>query len=246
MNVFVTGGSRGIGRAIVLKFISEGYGCAFSYTNRIEASEETINMAREINPNLKIKSYRMDQGSAEQVEAVVEKAMEDFGSIPILVNNAAINRNNALALMSDDEWHDVIRTNLTGPFFMIRQFIMPMLAAKFGRIINISSLAQDGSSGQAGYAASKGGLVSLSKSVAREYGIKGITSNVVTVGYVETDMTNEQLSARLREVWMNYCPIKRVGQADEIADAVYYLTTEKAGFINGEVLYVSGGLTYVP
>ena len=93
---------------------------------------------------------------------------------------------------------------------------------------------------------SKGGLVSLSKSVAREYGIKGITSNVVTVGYVETDMTNEQLSARLREVWMNYCPIKRVGQADEIADAVYYLTTEKAGFINGEVLYVSGGLTYVP
>ena len=129
---------------------------------------------------------------------------------------------------------------------MIRQFIMPMLAAKFGRIINISSLAQDGSSGQAGYAASKGGLVSLSKSVAREYGIKGITSNVVTVGYVETDMTNEQLSARLREVWMNYCPIKRVGQADEIADAVYYLTTEKAGFINGEVLYVSGGLTYVP
>ena len=110
MNVFVTGGSRGIGRAIVLKFISEGYGCAFSYTNRIEASEETINMAREINPNLKIKSYRMDQGSAEQVEAVVEKAMEDFGSIQILVNNAAINRNNALALMSDDEWHDVIRT----------------------------------------------------------------------------------------------------------------------------------------
>ncbi len=246
MNCFVTGGSRGIGRAIVLKFIEEGYGCAFSYTSNIEAAAKTIESAKKINSNAKIQSYQLDQGYPEQVESVVEKALNDFGEIGVLVNNAAINRNNAVAFMSNDEWNDVIRTNLTGPFYMIRQFLMPMVGAKYGRIINISSLAQDGSSGQVSYSVSKGGLVTLSKTVAREYGAKGITSNVVTVGYVETDMTEEHLAQKLKKIWLEYCPIKRVGEAEEIASAVYYLTTEKAGFINGENLCVAGGLTYIP
>lgn len=246
MNAFVTGGSRGIGRAIVLKFVQEGYGCAFSYANNAEAADTTRELAKEINPHAQVNSYRLDQKHSDQVETVVEKAFEDFGEIGVLVNNAAINRNNALAFMSDEEWDDVIQTNLSGPFFLIRQFLMPMVGARFGRIINISSLAQDGSSGQASYSVSKGGLVTLSKTVAREYGAKGITSNVVTVGYVKTDMTEQDLAEKLDKIWMNYCPMKRVGEADEIADAVYYLTTEKAGFINGEVICVSGGLTYVP
>ncbi len=246
MNAFVTGGSRGIGRAIVLKFVQEGYGCAFSYAGNHKAAEETRRLAREINPDIKVEAYRMDQGQSAEVEKIVDTAMEDFGEIAVLVNNAAINRNNAVAFMSDEEWEDVIRTNLSGPFYMIRQFLMPMIAERFGRIINISSLAEDGASGQACYAASKGGLVALSKTVAREYGAKGITSNVVTVGYVETDLTDDQLADRLKEVWLEYCPMKRVGEADEIADAVYYLTTEKAGFINGEVLRVAGGLSYIP
>lgn len=246
MNVFVTGGSRGIGRSIVLRFITEGYGCAFSYMSNSDAAEETIKMAKSINPDVNIKGYCFDQGNPEQVENFVEQALTDFESIGVLVNNAAVNRNNAAAFMTDDEWNEVIRINLSGPFYMIRQFLMPMVAERFGRIINISSLAQGGSSGQASYAASKGGLVALSNTIAREYAIKGITSNVVTVGYVETDMTDEHLAAKLNKTWLEYCPMKRIGQAEEIADAVYYLSTEGARFINGEVICVSGGLTYIP
>lgn len=246
MNTFVTGGSRGIGRSIVLKLIAEGCGCAFSYVGNAEGADETMELARGIDPDAKIAAYRLDQGYSDQVEAVVEKALDEFGEIGVLVNNAAINRNNAAAFMSDEEWDDVIRTNLTGPFYMIRQFLMSMIGSRFGRIINISSLAQDGSSGQAGYAASKGGLVTLTKTVAREYGAKGITCNVVAVGYVETDMTDEHMAESLRRIWMEYCPMKRMGEMDEIADAVHYLTTEKAGFINGEVIRVAGGLSYVP
>ncbi len=246
MNAFVTGGSRGIGRAIVLKLTEEGYGCAFSYVHDSESANMTVKLAKEINPDVQIQCYRLDQGYSDQVENVVEQAIQDFGEIGVLVNNAAINCNNVTAFMSDEEWGNVIRTNLSGPFFLIRQFLIPMIGVGFGRIVNISSLAQDGSSGQAGYAASKGGLVALSKTVAREYGIKGITSNVITVGYVTTDMTEKHLTERLNEIWMEHCPMKRVGEADEIADAVHYLTTEKAGFINGEVICISGGLTYTP
>ena len=246
MNAFITGGSRGIGRAIVLKFVREGYGCAFTYASNNQAAEETRALARDINPDIMVEAYRLDQGQSAEVESIVDEAMETFGDIGILVNNAAINRNNAVAFMSDEEWEDVIRTNLSGPFYLIRQFLMPMIGNRFGRIINISSLAQDGASGQAGYAASKGGLVTLSRTVAREYGAKGITCNVVTVGYVETDLTDDQLAENLSSIWLEYCPMKRVGEADEIADAVHYFTTEKAGFINGEVLRIAGGLSYIP
>ena len=246
MNAFVTGGSRGIGRSIVLKFIAEGYGCAFSYAANADAADKTVELAKKIDPDAGIKAYRLDQGHSDQVETVVDRAMDDFDEIGVLVNNAAINRNNAVAFMSDQEWDEVIQTNLSGPFYMMRQFLMPMIGARFGRIINISSLAQDGSSGQGSYAASKGGLVALSKTVAREYGAKGIACNVVTVGYVETDMTHQHMTDTLSRIWMEYCPMKRVGEADEIADAVHYLTTEKAGFINGEVIRVAGGLSYVP
>lgn len=246
MNALVTGGSRGIGRTIVLKMVSEGYNCAFTYAGNRKAADETLRLAREIDPNLQIEAHLMDQGYIEQVEKVSGSILESFGNIEILVNNAAINCNNAVAFMSDEQWDAVIRTNLSGPFYLIRQFIMHMVGNRFGRIINISSLAENGASGQAGYAASKGGLVALSKTVAREYGLKGITCNVITVGLVETELTNQQLSERLKKVWLEYCPMGRIGRADEIADAVHYLTTEKAGFINGEVLKVTGGLTYVP
>jgi len=246
VNALVTGGSRGIGRAIVLKLVREGYNCAFTYAGNRKAANETLRLAGEIDPNLQIEAHLMDQGYMEQVERVSNKILDSFGSIEILVNNAAVNCNNAVAFMTDEQWDEVIRTNLSGPFYFIRQFIMHMVGNRFGRIINISSLAEDGASGQAGYAASKGGLVALSKTVAREYGLKGITCNVVTVGLVETGLTDSQLSKRLKSVWLEYCPIGRIGEADEIADAVHYLTTEKAGFINGETIRVTGGLAYVP
>jgi len=246
MNVFVTGGSRGIGRGIVLKMIKEGYGCAFSYAGNTEAAEETIRQAKEIRKDCSIIAYKMDQSKVAEVESILEKAIEDFGNFGALVNNAAILRDNVLAFMSDEEWDDVIKTNLYGPFYVTRGLLMHFLSNKFGRIISISSLSQGGSSGQANYAASKAGLVALSQTIAREYGPKKITSNVVVVGYVPTDMTKENMNNELAKIWKDYCPTRRVGTPEEIADAVYYLTTENAGFINGEVLHVTGGLTYAP
>ncbi len=248
MNAFVTGGSRGIGRAIVIKLAQEGLGCAFTYARSEAAAEETLKLAEAAagDSDSPIRAYRMDLKDSAAVESVVERAIEELETIEVVVNNAGVVRNNAAVLMGDDEWDEVIATNLSGPFYVIRSFLMHMIANRSGRIINISSLAQDGASGQVNYAASKGGLVALTKSLAREYGPKGITANIVTVGLVETGMTEEHLAEQLREAWLKYCPIKRIGNAEEIAGLVHYLTTATAAFINGEVVRVSGGLTYVP
>ncbi len=246
MNVFITGGSRGIGRAIVLRMAREGHGCAFTYAGNAAAADETIKLAKEIDNRAPVKAYQMDVKIAGEVEAVVEKAIDDFENFGAVVNNAAIAKNNAAALMSDEEWDEVMSTNLSGPFYVIRSFLMHFIANRNGRIINISSLAQDGCSGQVNYAASKAGLIGLTKTLAREYGPKGITANIVTVGYVETDMTDQHLADKLHKIWMEYCPLKRAGTAEEIAGLVYYLCTDEAGFINGEVIRVAGGLTYIP
>jgi 3-oxoacyl-[acyl-carrier protein] reductase len=246
MNAFVTGGSRGIGREIVLKFVKEGHGCAFTYASNKGAADEVLAAASKLNPQVKVQAYPLDVKDPKATEATVEKAIENFGDILAVVNNAAVVRNNAAALMSDEEWYEVIATDLSGPFFVIRSFLMHLLSNRAGRIVNISSLAQGGTSGQVNYAAAKSGLIGLTKTLAREYGVKGITTNIVAVGYVETEMTRDHLADKLHDIWMQYCPMKRVGTAAEIASLVHYLTTPDAGFINGEVIRVSGGLTYVP
>jgi 3-oxoacyl-[acyl-carrier protein] reductase len=246
LNCFVTGGSRGIGRAIVLKLVASGYGCAFTFVGNAQGAEETVALARAAAPNAKVLSYRLDVRDPAAVEKTAEKAISELGDVHVVVNNAAIVRNNAMALMADDEWVDVIATNLSGPFYVTRSFLMHFLSNRFGRIVNISSLAAGGSSGQANYSAAKAGLEALTKTVAKEYGPKNITANAVVVGYVQTAMTDNHLSDQLRNGWVRYCPAKRVGTAEEVASLVHYLTTEHAGFINGEVIRVSGGLTYAP
>ena len=246
INAFVTGGSRGIGRTIVHKLISEGYGCAFTYFTNQDGGEETIAQAKATVPDAQIMAYKMDVKDHVSVERCVEQAIDTFGSIGVVINNAAVVRNNAAAIMTNDEWNEVIATNLSGPFYVIRSFLIHMLANHFGRIVNISSIAQDGASGQINYAASKAGLVGMTRTLAREYGIKGITCNAVTVGAVETDMTKTHMTNVLRDIWLQYCPMKRLGTPEEIASLVHYLTTESAGFINGEIIRVCGGLTYAP
>ncbi len=246
MNAFVTGGSRGIGRAIVLKMVAENIGCAFTYVNNKKAADETIKIAKNINSNAEIKSYDMDIKNPETVEKKVDQAINDFENIDAIVNNAAIVRNNAAVMMSNEEWDEVIATNLSGPFYVIRSFLMHFISNKNGKIINISSLAQDGCSGQANYSASKSGLVGLTKTLAKEYGPKGITSNVVTVGYVQTDMTKDHLAEELHKFWLQHCPLKKISSAEDIANLVYFLISKEANFINGEVIRVSGGLTYAP
>lgn len=243
---FVTGGSRGIGRAIVLRLVKEGVPTAFTYAGNEAARDETLAMARALGSAVTVRAYRMDVKDSAQVEQVAEQAIEEFRTVGVVVNNAGILRNNVAAMMSDEDWLEVIATDLSGPFFVIRSFLAHMMGKRWGRIINISSLAQEGSSGQANYAAAKAGLIGLTKTLAREYGPRGITSNVVTVGYVETDMTENHMASKLRQIWMEYCPLKRVGTAEEIASLVRYLSTEEAGFINGEVIRVAGGLSYAP
>jgi 3-oxoacyl-[acyl-carrier protein] reductase len=243
---FVTGGSRGIGRAIVLRLVKDGIPTAFTYVGNEAAMRETQAMARELGSAVAVRAYRMDVKDSAQVEQVAEQVIEEFGTVGVVVNNAGIVRNNVAAMMSDEDWLEVIAADLSGPFFVIRSFLAHMMSKRWGRIINISSLAQEGSSGQANYAAAKAGLIGLTKTLAREYGPRGITSNVVTVGYVETDMTENHMASKLQQIWMEYCPLKRVGTAEEIASLVRYLSTEEAGFINGEVIRVAGGLSYAP
>ncbi len=246
MNVFVTGASRGIGRAIVLKMVKQGAGCAFTYMSNKEAALATIKMAKDINSEVVVKSYQMDTKIPDQVEKIVEHAINDFENIDAVINNAAIVRNNAAALMTNEQWDEVIAANLSGPFYVSRSFLMHFLSNRNGKIINISSLAEEGCSGQANYAASKSGLIGLTKTLAKEYGAKGITANVVTVGYVQTDMTKDHMAEELHQFWLKHCPLKKAGKAEDIANLVYFLCTEDANFINGEVIHVSGGLTYAP
>lgn len=244
--VLITGGSRGIGRALVFKFMENGWDCAFTYVSNKGAAQETRDLAAEKYPGQMIKYYQLDVKSSTKVDQVLESVLTDFENIQALINNAAVVKNNAAVMMSDEEWDEVLATNLSGPFFLIRNLLMHFIANRSGRIINLSSLAQDGCSGQVNYAASKSGLIGMTKTLAKEYGPKGVTANVVTVGYVETEMTQEHMAQSLHDFWMKHCPLKRVGSAEDIANMVYFLCSEEGGFINGEVIRISGGLTYAP
>jgi 3-oxoacyl-[acyl-carrier protein] reductase len=246
MNVIVTGGSRGIGKAIVLRMVQAGHGCAFTYASNQAAAEETIQLAKQVNPETAVRAYALDVKQSDMVEKVIDTILQDFDNIAAVVNNAAVVCNNAAALMSNEQWDEVIATNLTGPFYVIRSLLMHFISNRKGKIINISSLAQGGCSGQINYAASKAGLIGLTKTLAKEYGAKGITANVVTVGYVPTDMTKDHLSESLHKFWLQHCPLKKAGSAEDISNLVNFLISEEANFINGEVIRVSGGLTYAP
>ncbi len=230
----------------MLRLVNEGIPTAFTYVGNEEAMRETQSLAAGVNAAVPVKAYRMNVTDSGDVEKVADTVMEDFPTVGIVVNNAGIVRNNTAAMMSDEQWQEVIAADLSGPFFVIRSFLAHLMRKRWGRIINISSLAQEGSSGQVNYAAAKAGLIGLTKTLAREYGPRGITSNIVTVGYVETDMTDQHMATKLQEIWMEYCPMKRVGTAEEIASLVHYLARAEAGFINGEVIRVAGGLSYAP
>jgi NAD(P)-dependent dehydrogenase (short-subunit alcohol dehydrogenase family) len=162
------------------------------------------------------------------------------------VANAGVNVNNLAVSMSDAEWTTVIDTNLTGAFYVCRQFLPTFLGNGFGRIILISSIGAHGVSGQANYAASKAGLLGLSAALAKEYGRKGITSNVVIPGFFDTDMTREGMSESNRSFWLQYCPVGRVGDLGEVSKVVMFLASAAASFVNGQALGVTGGLDWAP
>jgi NAD(P)-dependent dehydrogenase (short-subunit alcohol dehydrogenase family) len=246
MIFFITGGSRGIGEAAVLQAVREGHEVAFTYLQGERRAAEVVAESKAIRPDARCRAYQLDVGSSAAVDLVGETVLEDFGSVDVVVANAGVNVNNLVVSMSDDEWQTVIQTNLTGSFYVCRQFLPTMLAKRFGRIILVSSLGHGGVSGQANYCASKAGLHGLCATLAKEYGRKGITANVVVPGFFDTDMTRDGMSEANKEFWLRYCPAGRMGELGEVAKLITFLASDGAGFINGQAIAATGGLDWAP
>ncbi|MBS0263822.1 MAG: 3-oxoacyl-[acyl-carrier-protein] reductase [Planctomycetes bacterium] len=237
----VTGGSRGIGRAIVKALAQAGAKVAFVYQSNAQAADELV--AELTAQNLVVKAYQADVRNKEAADQVVQQVVEAWGKIDILVNNAGIVRDTLLAMMSPEQWHDVIDTNLTSVFNFCQAVTRPMMSARYGRIINMSSVAAEfGNKGQANYAASKGGIEGFTRCLAKELASRGVTVNAVAPGFIETDMTVAVRNAAEAEI-KKAIPAKRLGQPDDIANAVLFLASEAASYITGQSLKVDGGLT---
>ena len=234
--VLVTGGTRGIGRACAEHFAALGARVAICGRSQ----ESAARAAAEIGPN--VTGYACDIASAESVDALVEQVSADLGTIQVLVNNAGITRDGLLMRMKNEQWDEVIQTNLTGAFYTCRAAAKSMLKARYGRIINISSVVGlRGQAGQSNYAAAKAGLIGFTKAYAQEVASRNITVNVVAPGYIATDMTAE-LGEKATEAIVGHIPMKRVGAPEDIAAAVAFLASPGAGYITGTTLSVDGGI----
>ncbi len=236
----VTGGSRGIGRAIVLRLAVQGADVAFSFRGNAAAAAETAAAVEGL--GRRALSVQSDARSQEGADALVRAVLEAFGRIDILVNNAGITRDNLIMRMGADEWTEVLETNLFGAFWAIKAVTRPMLKARRGRIVNITSVSgQAGQTGQANYSSAKAGLIGLTKATARELASRGITVNAVAPGFVLTELTRGLPDALKDEITAR-TPLGRFGTAEEIASAVAFLASDEAAYITGQVLAVDGGL----
>lgn len=236
----ITGASRGIGKAIALKFAEQGADVAFTDIRKDEYMEKTEEELKKF--GTKVVAYASNAGSFEDSENTVNKILEEFGKIDILVNNAGITRDNLLMRMSEQEWDMVMNVNLKSVFNLTKQVIRPMMKQRSGSIINISSVVGVfGNAGQANYSASKAGIIGFTKSIAKELGSRNIRSNAIAPGFIETEMTHV-LPEEVRKGFLDAIPLKRMGSPEDVANAVLYLGSDLSTYISGQVLSVCGAL----
>jgi 3-oxoacyl-[acyl-carrier protein] reductase len=237
----VTGASRGIGEAVALKLAEHGASIAFTYVSSDEKAKALEEKLQGF--GVKAKAYKSNAGVFAECEAMVNDAIKEFGAIDVCVNNAGISKDNLLLRMTPEQWDDVMTTNLKSVFNMTKQIIKPMMKARKGSIINMSSIiGVRGNAGQSSYAASKAGIIGFTKSMAHELGSRNIRCNAIAPGFVETDMTHYLKEGEASTAFLQKIPLGRFAKAEEIADTALYLASDMSAYVTGQVISVCGGL----
>ncbi|PZR25750.1 MAG: 3-oxoacyl-[acyl-carrier-protein] reductase [Citrobacter freundii] len=239
----VTGAARGIGEAIALKFAQHGAHVAFTYVSD-SSKEKALALEEKLKAlGVKAKAYQSNAGDFAQCEAFVNDVLKEFGTVDICVNNAGISKDNLLLRLTPDQWDEVIKVNLNSVFYMTKQVIRPMMKAKSGSIINMSSvIGEMGNAGQSSYAASKAGIIGFTKSVAKELGSRNIRCNAIAPGFVETDMTSYLKEGEAADKYKAGIPLGRFASAEDIANTTLFLASEMGSYITGQTISVCGGL----
>ncbi len=240
-NVIITGAARGIGRVIALTFAEYGANVAFT-GRKIDDNFTSLEQALQAF-DIKAKGYVSDASDYQASQDTVAEILKDFGSVDVLINNAGITRDNLLLRMSEQDWDDIMNVNLKSVFNLTKAVIRPMMKARRGSIINMSSVVgTGGNAGQANYAASKAGIIGFTKSVAKELGSRNIRCNAIAPGFIETEMTKD-LPEKVIEEWLAKIPLKRTGTPEDVANACLFLASDLSSYITGQVLTVDGGMT---
>jgi 3-oxoacyl-[acyl-carrier protein] reductase len=236
----ITGGSRGIGATMVKKFAEQGAHVAFTYRSSTEQANQLVEEASVHGTT--IKAFSSDASSFEQTQGLITEILKEFGTIDILVNNAGVTRDNLLMRMTEDNWDDVMNNNLKSVYNFTKCIMRPMLKARGGSIINISSIVGlKGNAGQANYAASKAGMIGFTKSIAQEVGSRNIRCNAIAPGFIATEMTAE-LDEKVKDLMIQNTSLKRLGTTEEIANVALFLASDLSSYITGETLNTSGGM----
>jgi 3-oxoacyl-[acyl-carrier protein] reductase len=239
--IIVTGGSRGIGEGIVLKLAESGAHIAFTY---VSSDEKAKTLEEKIKTfGVKAKAYKSNAGIYQDCEAMVNNVVKEFGTVDVCVNNAGISKDNLLLRLTPEQWDEVINTNLKSVFNMTKQVIRPMMKAKKGSIINMSSIVgMRGNAGQSSYAASKAGIIGFTKSIAAELGSRNVRCNAIAPGFIETDMTHYLKEGEAAKSFLDKIPLGRFGSTEEIGNVTLFLASDMSSYVTGQIISVCGGL----